>query len=243
MKRYLFILALLFPTVVLAQTTRTVDHARLVIADLVPGAPSAMASVDLGPAPPPGGTRVIAKGEVDSRLRSAGLEPSALRMPQSIRVLGASKRISPVELGRLATPLIEKELPAGIRLTKTEPYSEVVVSPRATVRSATVPRPPRQKGQFRTTATVELVNDDVVVARIPVPILLDISEAAAKADLQRGSVVMLVIDSRSVRISTEGVVMADANVGDVANVQVKSTGRIVPAKLVSKDEAKVVDKR
>jgi hypothetical protein len=235
------LLLVAFPFAASAQAVRTVDRARVRLADVIDAAPAALAEVDLGPAPPPGGTRVLSRDEIVQGLRRAGHEPGALKLPASVRVVGASRAIGPEELASLARAAIEKQLPAGVTLGRVEPSTTVVVPPRATVRSARLPRPPRQKGPFRTTATLELASDDKVVASVPVSVVLDVSEEAAKTDVARGSRVNLVIERPAIRITAAGVVLGDANVGDVVQVSVRPTGRVVRAKLTGRDEARVME--
>jgi flagella basal body P-ring formation protein FlgA len=78
--------------------------------------------------------------------------------------------------------------------------------------------------------------------RLFVPVVLDVSEQAARADVPRGSRLSLVIREPSLEIQTGGTAMADANVGDVTTVLVTSTGRAVKARVVSAERAEVVDR-
>lgn len=235
-------LLVLLPVAAWADTVRTVDHARLRLDDVAPSAPRAIATVDLGPAPPPGASRVVSRADVALRVRSAGQDPSKLKMPAAVRVVGAARRISIDELATLARPTIEKALPQGVTLSKVEPAREIVVPPLATVSTATVPKLPRQKGFFKSTAMVELTSENVPVASIPVSVLLDIGEQAAQPDVPRGKRVNLVIDRGGIRVIASAVTLVDANLGDAANVQVAATGRILKAKLTGRDEAEVMDK-
>jgi hypothetical protein len=233
--------SLALPLSAAAEPTQSVDHARLLAGDVIPSAPPGVADIDLGPAPPPGGSRLLTKNEIEQMLRKRGVDTSKLAIPASLRIVGASKRISPADLITLITPVILTNLPQGVTLTKMQPGFDVVVPPNATVGTIDIPRHPRQKGSFRTTATVDMVSDGEVVARIPVPIILEISDSAARPDVARGARIGLVIDRRSLRIMTAGSCLLDANIGDVVSVLVVSTSRVVKAKITSRDEAQIIE--
>jgi hypothetical protein len=237
----LWILALAFPLTASADVSHTVDHARILVKDVLASPPSGVADIDLGPAPPPGGSRLVTRDEIQTHLRERGVDVARLVIPASVRIIAASRRIGTAELAELARPAIELKLPPGVLLTKAQPTYEIVVPPTATVRAAELPRPPRQKGSFKSTATIELVSENEVVAKVPIPVVLEVSEDAARPDISRGGKLGLIIDHQSVRISTQGSLMADANIGDTVSVLVVSTGRVVKARIVTRDEAQVVD--
>ncbi|HMJ53502.1 MAG TPA: flagella basal body P-ring formation protein FlgA [Polyangiaceae bacterium] len=235
------VFSLALPLSAAAEPTQSVDHARLLAGDLIPSAPQGVAEIDLGPAPPPGGSRLLTKNEIEQMLRKRGVDTSKLVIPAALRIVGASKRISPADLATLITPVVLKTLPPGVALVKLQPTYDVVVPPTATVGTIDIPRHPRQKGPFRTTANVEMVSGGEVVARIPVPIVLEVSDEAARPDVARGARIGLVIDRRSLRIMTQGSCLLDANIGDVVSVLVVSTNRVIKAKITSRDEAQVIE--
>jgi hypothetical protein len=224
-----------------AEPTQSIDHARLLAGDIIKSAPAGVAEIDLGPAPPPGASRLLTKNEIELMLRKRGVDTSKLAIPTSLRVVGGSKRVTPAELTTLITPVIVQSLPQGVGLTKVTPGYDVVLPPNATVGSVDIPHHPRQKGPFRTTATVQMVSDGEVVARVPVPVILEVSEEASRPDVARGSRIGLVIDRRSLRIMTQGSCMLDANIGDVVSVMVTATNRVVKAKITSRDEAQIIE--
>jgi hypothetical protein len=233
--------AFVLPLSAVAEPTQSIDHARLRVGDVVKAAPAGVAEIDLGPAPPPGGSRLLTKNEIEQMLRQRGVDTTKMSIPASIRVVGAAKRVTPAELTTLVTPAIVQSLPPGVALTKVQPTYEVVVPPSASVGPVEIPRHPRQKGPFRTTATVQMVADGEIVARVPVPVVLEVSEEAARPDVARGARIGLVIDRRSLRIMTQASCMLDANVGDIVNVLVVPTNRVVKAKITSRDEAQMVE--
>jgi hypothetical protein len=224
-----------------AEPTRTLDHARILLGDVVPTAPEGLADLDLGPAPPPGGSRLLTKPDLERQLRDRGVDISKLSIPAAVRVLGAARHISPAKMAELAAPFIEKELPPGVTLSSVRASYEVVVPPGAEVKAVQLPRILRQKGSQRSTATVELACEGDPVAKVPVAVVLEVSEQAARPDLARQSRVNLSLERGPVRVSTVGQILADANIGDSVRMLVVATGRVVQAKIVSRDEAKLVE--
>jgi Chaperone for flagella basal body P-ring formation len=220
-----------------------VSRARLHVSDLVAKVPEDLGSVDLGPAPPPGATRLVARAEIEEHVRAAGLDPKRLKLPTSIRVVGASMHFSPEQLAKAATPAIEKALPAGVTLTRVEPSNDLVTHPGTTVRAATIPKLPHQRGPSQTSAMIELVSEDGVVIKLPVPISVEIGEAAAHADVPRGFRLELVYERGAIKIATTGVALSDADVGDTTQMSLIATGRVVRAKVLTRDRAEIVEQR
>jgi flagella basal body P-ring formation protein FlgA len=239
MKRALF-LVLFWPAIAAADDNRIVSHARIKVSDVATiSAP--IGAVDLGPAPPPGGSRLFARAEIEDKVRAAGLDPSELKLPKSVRVVSASQRLAPEMLAKMAAPAVTRALPEGVTLEKVEPANELVIRPGTTVKSAAIAKLPRQKGVVHSTAILELATEDDVTTKIPVAITVDVSEGAAKADIPRGARVELVLERGAVRIATSATALADAEIGDTANVSIVATGRIVRARFVSRERAQIVE--
>ena len=220
---------------------RTVDHARLLLGDAVPTVPASMADLDLGPSPPPGGSRLVGRDEMIAAIRRAGLYPNTTLLPSTVRVTSAARHITSTQLATMAAPVISKCLRPGIELKAVEGTSDLVVAPRAEARCASVSGVPYQKGEARANAVVEFTSDHVVVASVPVGIVVDVSESAAHPDVSRGAVISLVIERRSMRISAPGTCAIDANVGDTVVCHVSATGRTLRARIASHDEAVVME--
>ena len=83
--------------------------------------------------------------------------------------------------------------------------------------------------------------DGAPVAKIPVSVVLEVSEQAARPDVARHSRMNLFIDHGAVRVTAIGQTMADANVGDKVSMLVVATGRMVKAKIISRDEAELLE--
>ena len=229
------------PLVAHAEPTKTIDHARILLGDVVAGAPEGLTDLDLGPAPPPGSSRLFSKPDLERELRQRGVDVAKMAIPAAVRVVGAARRIAPEKMAELAQPYLEKELPPGVTLTNVRASYEVVVPPAAEVKSVQLPKILRQKGTQRSTATIELACDGNPVAKVPVAVVLEVSEQAARPDVARQSRLNLVLERGPVKVSTTGQVLADANIGESARVLVVATGRVVEAKILSRDEARLVE--
>src|SRR5258708_710130 len=127
------------------EETRTIDHSRLRLSDAVPSVPAAMADIDLGPAPPPGGARLVGRDEMIVAIRRAGLYANTTRLPAVVRVTSASRRIPSAELAALAAAAIAKSLRPGVALRAVEGAPDIVVAPRAEVRGAAISAVPYHK--------------------------------------------------------------------------------------------------
>jgi hypothetical protein len=239
MRALAFVLLLSAPTP--AEESRVVSHARLTIAD-VAFATADIGALDLGPAPPPGGSRLVGRAEIEDRIRAAGLDPKGVALPKVVRVVGASQRLSPDALAKLATGAVTRALPQGVTLEKIEAAYEIVTRPGSSVKSASIAKVPRQKGQAHVSAVLELATEDDVVTKVPVALTVDVSDAAAKADVPRGTRVEIVLERGAIRIATSATALADAEIGDTQSVSIVATGRVVRARFVSRERAEIVEK-
>src|SRR5882724_851995 len=110
-----FLLATTFALSASAELPLTVDTARIQLKDVSDGYDDGeLASLDLGPAPPPGNSRLLSRAEVEAELRAAGDDAKNLRMPSALRVKSAAKRWSPEDLREAVTPRLLAALPPGL---------------------------------------------------------------------------------------------------------------------------------
>jgi flagella basal body P-ring formation protein FlgA len=88
---------------------------------------------------------------------------------------------------------------------------------------------------------VEILHDGQPVRRVAVQVRLMLSEKAARAQVPRGSVILLTIQRGSATVSAQGVALQDAEIGQTAPFKVQATGRIVQARIESASTAAVLD--
>ncbi len=229
------------PAVASADPARTVDSRRLTVEQVVEGAPADWEGVDLGPAPPPGATRVVTRQEIQRGLRDSGFDLKGHALPAAVRVVGAARTLQPADVVALATPALERSLPPGTALVSVKAHRRVVASPRAVAGSVTLATLPKRAGNVRTTAVLELTVDGETVERIALAVVARMSEEAARSTLDKGARLNLVIERRGARITAQGVALQAADVGDVVSFSVAKTGRVLRAKVLSKHEALVVE--
>ena len=219
----------------------TLSRPRIVVGDVVARAGLPVARIDLGAAPPPGGSRVLGRDEIERAIRQAGASPAGLAIPATVRVESAAIRTSASELAEVLRPAIAKQLTTGVSLVKIEPMGELLLPPRAQLRAVTFPKPARMKGNVRTAAVAEFELDGAIVARATVPFTLDVSEDAVRPDATRGTRVAVIANVGAVQITTSALLGSDARVGDVTTAQIASTNRVVRVRLVRADQAQIVE--
>jgi hypothetical protein len=225
-----------------AELSQTIDTARIRLSDISDGYDDGeLASLDLGPAPPPGNSRLLSRSEVEDQLHAAGDDATHLRMPTSLRIRSAAKRWNSDELREAVTPEIIRALPVGVSLKSSKLNRAVVTSPGAHVGEAHLPRIPKHVGELTLTATVDLVQDDVTVLRLPVTVVVQVSEAATLPAAAKGSRVNLVIEHGGARVTALATAMSDTELGATGLFRVASTQRVLRARLLSPDSAQVVE--
>ncbi len=237
-----FLVASTFSLPAHAELSQTVDGARIHLSDVSDGYDDGdLASLDLGPAPPPGNSRLMARAEVEEQLRAAGDDTKHLRMPASLRVKSAAKRWSTDELREALTPKVIGALPVGVRFKSSRLNRSLVTSPRVHVGEAHLPRIPKHVGELTLTASVDLVQDDVTVVRVPITLTVEVSEAATLPAAAKGSRINLVIEHGAARVSALATAMSDTELGATGLFRVASTQRVLRARLISPDSAQVVE--
>jgi hypothetical protein len=222
------------PTVEIAST-------RVTLADLVPSVGAALGAVDLGAAPPPGGSRLVTRDELAKAAADAGA-PRSLRLPASVRVVRRMRKLSAAETEKLVRDaLVGPALPRGVTIAAVRAPARLDVADGWDAVVAEVPKPPKRTGSLPTTALLTFSKGAEVLARASVPVDLALSAEAAVSDVARGAPLTLVIRRGLVEITASGLAGADADVGATLPVTVRPSGRVLRAKLVEKDRAELVD--
>ena len=231
---------LLFASSALAQAERTIETTRILLGDIVDVSSQAASELDLGPAPPPGGSRMVTKDEILRELRAAGQNASGLKLPATVRVTSAARRLTPEQLEALLRPELERSVPASAELKALSVRRGAVLSPRAEIGRVEYPKLPKREGTFKSTAMAELTVDGEVVMRVPVSVTLELKPEAARSALERGAQVHLVIERGAARVSAVGIALTAADVGDVVQFRVQNTQKVLRARVESRTLARVV---
>jgi hypothetical protein len=239
---FAFLLASAFSLSASAELERTIDGTRIHLADVSDGYDEGdLAHLDLGPAPPPGNSRLLSRGEVENQLRAAGDDAKSLRMPSALRVKSAAKRWSPEELREAVTPRLLAALPFGLTFKAAKLTRSLVTSPSVVIGEVHYPKFPKRVGELTLTATVDLQQEGITVARVPVTVVVLVTDAATHAAASKGARVKLVIEHGPARVSALATALSDTELGALGLFRVVSTQRVLRARLSSPDSAQVVE--
>ncbi len=202
-------------------------------------------SVDLGVAPAPGGSRVVTRDDMLRALRAqqdeGAPEVAPKDLPRAVRLIRKMTTLTPASLEQITRTALAKTLPSGFKVTSVRAPRSVKVAEGWGGVTVSLPKPPRREGTWSTTAMLNLGGGNAPVARVAVPVQLTISTAAAKPDVARGAALMLVVQRGTVEVRVRGFAGADADLGEVFPVQLRPSGRVVRAKLVTPKKAVAVD--
>lgn len=223
-----------------ADPTRIIEGARIRLGDLADTSDAELADVDLGAAPPAGSSRLFARDELLNALRAQGLDVTQVRLPKSVRVTSAGRRFTPADLRALVEPRVRAALPAGVSLSDLRVSRGLLASPRLEVGHVRVPKLVRREGSLTVTASVDLIHEGSVAARVPVRLELLLSQEAAKPLVRKGSRIDLLIQRGQARISASGVALDDAELGQTRSFRVSSTNKVLRARIESPTLAVVV---
>ncbi len=236
------VLATRVPSAAAAPRQVTIASTRVHVGDVVPDADPAIASLDLGPAPVAGGTRLVTRDEIVAAIDARQL-PAPRVVPQAVRVVRKIRRLEPSEVDALVRGAIAaKSLHNGVSIERVHLDHAVDVADGWTQVEVDAPRAPKKAGSFSTTAIVSFLNaDHEPLARLSVPVSFAISAEGALFDAPRGASLTLVVRRSFVEVRVPAAASVDADVGDTLPVQVRLSGRVMRARLVSKDEAVAVE--
>lgn len=223
-----------------AEPKRVIESARVRLGDVAQTKDPELSAIDLGPAPPPGNSRLFAKRDVLRVLAAFGAETRNVSMPSSVRIVSAGRRFTPKELEQLVDTQVRDSLPAGVSLKTLRVSRPLLASPQIEVGDVRVPRLVRRAGESTVTASVDLLHEGEVALRLPVTLIVELSEQAAAPLVRKGARVDLVIARGPARISATAVALEDADAGDVRSFRVSSTSKVLRARVESATLATVV---
>ena len=219
---------------------RKVAHGRILVSDIVEGAPESIATIDLGPAPQPGSSRVVRREDVE-RAVVQGL-PAKMKIPAAVRVVRATKTLSPTDIEAMTRLAIAAtRLARGAIYGGARPGAAITVPAGYDLVRAEVPRPPRRPGKLSTVATLTFLEKDNELARIQIPIDIELPKEAAFADVPKGAKVTFVVTRGAIEIRAAGTAGADADVGEDLPVTVSDSGRVLRGRVMSRDPAVVTE--
>ncbi len=239
---FLAALALATPAAAAPPQEVTVTGTRVRVGDVAPNVDAAIAGIDVGPSPTPGGSRLVTKNDIAAAL-TAKVIPVPANLPDAVRVVRKAQHITPAELdGLVRGALNDKPLGHGVTLAAVHAAHPVDVADGWAHIEVDVPHAPKRQGSFTTTAIASFYTaEGEAIARVPVPMDLEVSAEGALYDTPRGASVTLVIRRSYIEVRTTGMTTADADLGDAVPVQLRPSGRVLRARLTAKDEAVAIE--
>ncbi len=216
---------------------------RIHVGDVAPKVDAAAAAVDIGPSPAPGASRLVTRADIASALEAKQLGVSAAQLPDAIRVVRKAKHWLAPDLNALVRNAVEaKPMARGVTLGAVRADRAVDVAEGWTRIDVDLPRAPKREGSFTTTAIASFVTaEGEALARVSVPVELRIAPDGAVYDAPRGATVTLIVRRNYVEVRAPGITTADADLGDPVPVQLRQSGRVLRARLVSRDEAVAIE--
>jgi len=201
---------------------------RILIADLLPGAPVEIGALDFGPAPQPGHSRWLSRGEIRRRLHQAMVHVPRLRIPRRIQVGRPAQRLSEPQLRRLVQQAVMARLPAGASLRHVGVVGGVVLPAGNITTEIDTParwHPGRQVVRVRLQAGAS--------AAIVVPATLTIEMASVDRTplVRRGDRVIIAARAPGLEVRTRGVAQRDGASGETIAVLPLNGNRVLLARV------------
>jgi hypothetical protein len=214
--------------------------ARVHVADVLPAITGDAGALDLGPAPAPGGSRLVTRDDLRRALAEAHAAiPAAL--PEAVRVIRKMRRLGALDLERLTRAALPAAMPRGATLTALRAPKSVELADGWDTVTARIPRPPHRVGSFPSTVTLAFLSGGESLAEISFPIDVTVDATGAAFDVARGGQLTLIVKRGLVEIDAPALATTDADLGAIIPVTLRPSGRVVRARLVTVDRAELVD--
>ncbi len=215
----------------------TIGAARVLVSDVVRSAPTEAGSVDLGPSPAVGASRLIDRASIVRALREHGVRDLP-EVPEAVRVVRRSRTLSASEIERMTRERLAAEgLPRHAELTGVRSSRGLEVADGWDAVNVELPRLPRRTGPFSTTALLTFRVGTEVLGRASVQVDLSLPAASAQPDVARGGPLTLVVRQGLVEVRIGATASADADVGERLQVVLHPSGRVLRARLLDRDTA------
>ena len=219
------LVALLAPALAEAQ-----DEVQL--AEILPALEgSELGAVSLGPAPPPGGSRIVRRSEVLSALRRAGREARGLAIPRVTRIRRGARRLEPEQLVTQAQAAVRRALaPCSVEQLNVRAAATVAEGPLAIDVEG---RAPQRSGPAPVVLVLAVGGR---TTRVPAQ-----ARVSCPAPVVRpGGHLRLLARFGNVVASAPGVARQPGRVGDVIRVTSLQSHAPMRARVLSADRAEVL---
>lgn len=220
---------------------RAVSSSRITLGEIVTGIPSDLASIDLGPAPALGSSRLIKREELESALPD-GTNKGTLKLPKSVRVSRKAKALSVTDIEKLCKEALARgTMPRGATVKAIRPKGATTVPDGFTSVELTLPKPPRREGKHSQAATLFLKQGDETIAALAVTVDLTLDATAAVPDAKKSERGTFVLRRGQIEVRAAVTMNEDADVGDVVHVTVTDSSKIIKGRLVASKPATIVE--
>lgn len=220
---------------------RAVTSARVLLSDVVDGAPADLAEIDLGPTPAPGSSRLIKREDIDAALDNEA-DRKRVKLKSAVRVVRKTKALATTDLEKLATAAVKATtLPKGATLVGAKPKSSVKVPDGYDTVDIELGKFPRREGKHTASATLVFKQGDDVVAKISLPVDFKLGPEAAVADVKKGEKVSFLVRRGQIEIRAMATANADADVGDTVQVTVSDSGKVLKGRVSSANPAVILE--
>lgn len=233
----LALVVFVLPVNATAERAYTIDSSRILLGLLVPDLNAEAALVDLGPAPRPGGSRLMGMSELNQALRSAGAK---LTVSESVRVVRSSRRWTQAALRDFMTAAVGGALPDYATLTHLDVPRSLTTATTIDIGNVVIGQLPKRTGSVRTSAVIELMADGQLEQRVSLPLTVELGARPKPEAVERGQSVTITIDLGRAKITAPAVTLQSGEVGTVVLCRVLRTKKVLRVKLQSKTQGNLV---
>ncbi|MBL8741547.1 MAG: flagella basal body P-ring formation protein FlgA [Myxococcales bacterium] len=220
---------------------RAVANPRVVLSDVVDGAPADLADIDLGPTPAPGSSRLIKREDIDAALENES-DRKRVKLKTAVRVVRKTKALATTDLEKLASAAVKAStLPKGATFVGAKPKASVKVPDGYDDVAIELGKFPRREGKHTASATLVFKQGDEIVAKISVPVDFKLGPEAAIADVKKGEKVSFLVRRGQIEIRALATANTDADVGDTLQVTVSDSGKVLKGRVSSASPAIVLE--
>lgn len=220
---------------------RALTSQRVLLSDVVDGAPADLADIDLGPTPAPGSSRLIKREDIDAALENEA-DRKRVKLKSAVRIVRKTRSLATTDLEKLAKDAVnQSSLPKGATLVGAKPKSSVKVPDGYDDVAIELGKFPRREGKHTASATLVFKQGDEVVAKVSVPVDFKLGPEAAVADVKKGEKVSFLVRRGQIEIRAMATANADADVGDAVQVTVSDSGKVLKGRVSSANPAIVLE--
>jgi hypothetical protein len=220
---------------------RALTSQRVLLSDVIDGAPADLADIDLGPTPAPGSSRLIKREDIDAAIDNAA-DRKRVKLKNPIRVVRKTKTIATTELEKLTLAAVKAStLPKGAVLVGAKPKSSAKVPDGFDSVDIELGKFPRREGKHTASSMLVFKQGDTVLAKVAVPVDFKLGPEAAIADVRKGEKVSFLVRRGQIEIRAMATANGDADIGDTVQVTVSDSGKVLKGRVSSANPAIVLE--